>query len=193
MKPRFALKWAFVILASAATTTAMAQGYVGASVGQSDFKVDCSGLTSCDTKDTGYKVFGGYMFMPNFGVELGWADLGKATGSGTFDINGVNVNGTGDLKSRGVFVAAIGVFPFGDASVFGKLGVANLKTKLSVSALGVSDSDSTTSTGVFFGLGAGYEFTRNLGARIEWERYRIKYGDEKDNADLLSIGLVYRF
>jgi len=81
--------------------------------------------------------------------------------------------------------------------VFGKVGVANLKSELSVTVLGVTDSTSTRHTDVFYGVGAGYNFTKNFGVRAEWERFRIKYSDGveefKDNVDLLSVGVVYRF
>jgi OOP family OmpA-OmpF porin len=193
MKLRSTLAGAFVVLAGAMTTAAFAQGYVGASVGQSDYKVDCTGLTSCDKKDTGYKLYGGYMFMPYVGVEAGWADLGKVKASGVFEIDSTTVSGTGELKSRGFFLGAIAAAPFDQASVFAKLGFASLKTKLTISALGLSESESKTSTNLYYGFGGGYDFTKNLGARLEWERFRIKYGDEKDNVDLLSLGLLYRF
>lgn len=184
---------AAVVLASSLATAALAQGYIGASIGQSDFKIDCTGLTSCDKKDTAYKLYGGYMVLPYLGVEAGWTELGKATGSGVFDFDTTPISGTGELKSRGFFLAGIAAAQFGEASVFGKLGVASLKTKLTISALGASDSESKTSTNLYYGLGAGYEFTKNFGARIEWERFRIKYVDEKDDVDLLSAGVVYRF
>ncbi|MFN3565321.1 MAG: outer membrane beta-barrel protein, partial [Burkholderiaceae bacterium] len=76
-----------------------------------------------------------------------------------------------------------------------KLGVANLESELTLSALGQSETTSVRSTNVFFGVGAGYGFTKNFGVRAEWERFRIKWGDpaDKDNVDLLSVGVTYRF
>jgi OmpA-OmpF porin, OOP family len=58
-----------VLAALAFSGMAFGQGYVGGSIGQSDFKAECDAGFTCDTKDTGYKIFGGYMFSPNFGVE----------------------------------------------------------------------------------------------------------------------------
>jgi OOP family OmpA-OmpF porin len=49
--------------------------YVGASLGQSQVDVDCSGTTTCDDKDSAWKIFGGYQFNRNFSVELGYTDL----------------------------------------------------------------------------------------------------------------------
>ncbi len=70
-----------VTAALAFSAAASAQGYLGTSIGQSDFDLDCTGLTSCDTKDTGWKVFGGHMFTPNLGIEGAYVDFGKATGT----------------------------------------------------------------------------------------------------------------
>ncbi len=205
MKLKRALASLLVVAGGALSSAALAQGYVGASIGQSDFKVDCAGLTTCDTKDTGYKLFGGYMFPPNLGVEGGWVDLGKFTGSLDLVVGpppveetpSIVLTGSTELKSSGLFLAGIAVAPIGSGSVFGKIGLANLKSELTLSALGVSDTTSTRHTDVFYGIGVGYNFTKYVGMRAEYERFRIKYSDGveefKDDVDLLSVGVVYRF
>lgn len=55
--------------------------YVGASLGQAQVDVDCSGTTSCDDKDSTWKIFGGYQINRNFSVEVGYSDLGAVTAS----------------------------------------------------------------------------------------------------------------
>lgn len=112
------------------------------------------------------------MFTPNLGIEGGWVDLGKAKGSaeiGAIETEGglIPLTGSVELKSSGPFLAGIAAAPIGNASVFGKLGLANLKSEASVSIFGVSDSTSTRHTDVFYGIGAGYNFTRNFGVRAE--------------------------
>lgn len=141
-----------LLAASAGFSVAQAQGYAAASIRQSDFKVDCDPGLTCDLKDTGYKVFGGFMFTPNFGVEGAYLDLGKATASGSVTV----VNGT---------------------------------------TTAITETDSLKASGFgLWGVGAGYNFTPNLGARIEWERFRAKLpAGEKFDIDFLSAGLVYRF
>lgn len=201
MKLKRVLAGSLIFAAGSLFNAAFAQGYIGASIGQSDFKIDCAGLTTCDTKDTGYKLFGGYMFTPNLGIEGGWVDLGKAKGTGDVDVDTgegiIVVPATAELKSSGLFLAGIAAAPIGSGSVFAKVGLSNLKSEVTVSALGASDSTSTRHTDVFYGIGAGYNFTKNFGMRVEWERFRIKYSDGveefKDNVDLLSIGVTYRF
>lgn len=178
--------------AGAFSSVALAQGYVGVGAGQSDFKVDCAGLSNCDTKDTGYKVFGGYMFTPNFGVEGAYFDLGKAKGSGTGDplLGTFNVSG----KADGFGLYGVALAPLDSFNVFAKLGITSIKAKVDESSsLQGTAHDSKTSTEFAWGLGAGYEFTKNFGARLEFERFRAKFGDEKDNIDLVSLSVLYRF
>lgn len=185
-----------LLAASAGFSTAQAQGYAGASIGQSDFKVDCDPGLTCDLKDTGYKVFGGFMFAPNFGVEGAYLDLGKATASGSVTIvNGgtVTITETGSLKASGFGLWGVGVAPIGNASVFAKLGFASIKAKAEFCDP-ICGSESKTATDLAWGVGAGYNFTPNLGARVEWERFRAKFPDgEKFDIDFLSAGVVYRF
>ena len=54
---------------------------------------------------------------------------------------------------------------------------------------GVPFSAKTDGTDISFGLGVNYNFTRNLGVRAEWERFKL---DDAD-ADLISVGIVWRF
>jgi OOP family OmpA-OmpF porin len=191
------MKFGQALLGSAIFATAvfsgaaMAQGYIGASIGQSDLNVDCAGTITCDTKDTGFKIFGGYMFTPNLGIEGAYFDLGKSTQSGVVPPFGTV---TAEFKASGFAVYGVALAPIDQFSVFAKLGIASTKVKLSgtVSGLG-SASDSETNTNVAWGLGAGYNFTKNLGVRLEWERFRAEFQGEKEDVDLLSVGLNYRF
>ena len=58
--------------------TANAQWYAGASFGQSKMKDASSQLvgTSFDDTDNAWKVYGGYQFHRNVGVEFGYINLG---------------------------------------------------------------------------------------------------------------------
>ena len=189
-----------VLAAFAFSTGALAQGYVGASIGQSDFGIDCSGLTSWATKDRGYKLFGGYMFTPYLGAEAGYIDFGKATGTLTeVDPKLGTVTASASLKASGFAAWGVGSIGIGDGALFAKMGIASIKNKLDVVGTAgfggvVTGSDSTTVTDFAYGVGAAYHFTKNLGVRIEWERFRGKIpDDEKFDLDLLSAGVVYRF
>ncbi len=116
-------------------------------------------------EDTAFKIIGGYQFHRNIAVEAGYGLL--------FDKGGAEVTA--------LEIVAVGLFPVMDRlSVIGKLGFANVDVETSVGS-----ADKTELT---YGLGVQYDFTRNLGARAQWQRY-----DTDQEVDLLSIGIVYRF
>jgi opacity protein-like surface antigen len=140
--------------------------YVGGDFGQTDVEdVD---------EDTSWKILGGYQVNRTFAVELGYANL--------FDkrVSGIDVEVTAwDL-------VGVASFPLGDRfSVFGKLGFAMWEAKVNAGVLGSAKDDGTDLT---FGAGLQYDVSRNLGIRGQWQRY-----DVDADADLLSIGLIYRF
>ena len=54
---------------------------------------------------------------------------------------------------------------------------------------GLPFSASQYGVDIFLGFGAAFYFTRNVGLRIEWERYKL----DSDHADLLSAGVIVRF
>lgn len=175
-----------------AATQASAQAFVGASIGQSDVDEDITAglITSgrqVDSKDNAFKVFGGYMFNRHFGVEGAYVDLGEVSYSGSFGSAAVN---GGKVETTGFNVAALGSYPVTEAfSVFGKIGLFIWEAEASDTTGGVPFSQKTDGTDISFGLGLNYQFTRNLGVRGEWERFKL---DEAD-ADLISVGIVWRF
>jgi OOP family OmpA-OmpF porin len=67
----------FALAALLGCTTAMAQVYIGIGVGPTRQNVDCSGTTSCDTGDTGHKLYGGYRFNHLGAIELGYTGIGR--------------------------------------------------------------------------------------------------------------------
>jgi len=182
---------AVTLAAIAVCGSASAQGYVGASVGQSRADIDCSGTSTCDKNDSAFKIYGGYMFMPYVGIEATYYNQGKAHLAGSDPSLG---NFTLDFKGDGFGVYARGVYPVGNLQLFGKLGIvsANIKGDATSSLLGVA-SDSERSTNVAYGLGLEYGFTKNIAGRAEWERMRVKFQGEKVDVDLLTVGVTYRF
>ena len=172
-------------------THASAQAFVGASVGQSDIDEDITaGLItsgSTDSKDTAFKLFGGYMFNRHFGVEAAYVDLGEASYSG--DFVGAPVTG-GKVETSGFGVSALGSYPVTEQfSIFGKIGIFFWEAEASDTTGGIPFSAKTDGTDVSFGVGVNFNFTQNLGVRAEWERFAL---DEVD-ADLISIGIQWRF
>ena len=194
-------------LVTASQSLAQEKGfYLGGSVGQSKIDSDIAfpGLISSGTvdgKDTGYKVFGGYQFNQYFGLDLAWVDLGKASYSGSFF--GAPVTG-GTVKLSGLNFSVVGTVPLNpDFALFGKLGVFAWNAKASDTTFGVPFSATDNGADLSVGLGASYNFTKNVSVRLEWERFKAGGGDDATtgfpnvtssaNIDLLSVGLVYKF
>jgi OOP family OmpA-OmpF porin len=183
-----------IFLASclALSSQAAAQGFLGGSLGQSEIDERITrGLIdsgTADGKDTGWKIFGGAMVSPYLGLEFAYVDLGKIAYSGTF--RGISVT-DGRLEVSGLNFAFLGSYPLtGRFSLFGKLGLFLSEAKFGDTFGGVPSSGSEEMTDISFGFGAGFDFTRNLGVRAEWEQFRLEDGD---SADLFSVGLVLRF
>lgn len=133
------------------------------------------------------KLFGGYDFTPNWGVEAGYIHYDKRNG-GTYD-------GLGQftpLKFKGFdsYVAAKYTVPLSERmSVFGKLGLEHSeRTIRGGSVYDISQRDN----GVYGALGLQYGLTSNLAVTAEYERF----GKDKDfgsKADAITVGLKYGF
>lgn len=115
--------------------------------------------------DTGFKFLGGYQFHRNIAAELGYGLL--------FDKSGVEVT---SLEA-----VAVGIFPLANNfSLLGKLGFAMIE------ADGPGGSEDETE--LTWAIGAQYDFTRNLGVRLQFQRY-----ETDDSVDFINVGVVWRF
>lgn len=162
--------------------------YIGGSVGRSDYGVGAGdiGMTagSVDDTDTGYKVFAGYNFTRNFGIEAAYVDLGDLTFSG--NVGATPVSGSADVQ--GFNISAVLTAPIDDRfSVFGKLGAFVWDADFAANSAAVRWTGSGSSTDFSAGLGAAYSFNKNLSLRAEYE-----YFDDVD-ANLWTVGLAYKF
>jgi opacity protein-like surface antigen len=159
-------KLIFAAIASA-TLMGAAQaegGYVGVGVtstkqaaGDGDYKA-------------GGKIFGGLEIDKTWGIEAGYTD---------FRSNDYTI-GTGALaqrwntKGHAIYVAGKGNMALSDQfSVFGKLGLASVKTeaKLYGSGVPVISSTSDTESGVYAAIGAQYNLSKQVALTAEYERY----------------------
>jgi OOP family OmpA-OmpF porin len=154
-----------ILLASACCAmflagSASAEMYIGAGVGKS----------KTDSSQSSWKLNGGFQFNPNWGLELGYADLGR--------------DHTGGVKSWSL--AGTGTMPLGsDWSLLGKLGVASNRSRLSSSA---DHSD------MLVGVGIGYTINKNLGVRLEYEDYgKLPTDNLGNNSRGSNLGLSLRY
>lgn len=192
--------------------------YAGGAIGRSGTKISDSdvvdgtallqsagvtGITSSkgDT-DTGFKLYAGYQFNPNVGVEGGYADLGKFDLKLNGNFGAVPVSLVGEVEAKAWFADVVLTAPFSpEAAVFVKLGLNSVKGEGTASlsragAVVLSSSMSDTNTGGHWGLGASYRLGANAAVRIEWERFRgvsVTSGGDAGDVDLLSAGVQVRF
>ena len=180
------LALAIAAVASLTASTAFAQGYVGASIGQAHVNLDCQGASTCKTNGTGYKLFGGYTFAPNIAGELTYFDWGKAEAADS----GISLK----LRTTGV---GIGVAFIGDFapqwSGVARLGIASNRVKGDATVGALSGSDSESSTNAYFGLGVGYEVSKGLSVTGALDLSRAKIAGETGNVRLVTVGLTYGF
>jgi OmpA-OmpF porin, OOP family len=158
-------KWLVSMLGAAAMAVsagALAQSSTtGFYIGAEAGNTDVSGADD----DIGFKLLGGYRFHPNIAAEVGYGML--------YDKD--------DVEVTALEFVAVGMFPIANQfSILGKLGLANVEAD---TPFGSEDKTELT-----WGIGAQFDFSRNLGVRAVWQRY-----ETEEAVDFLAIGVTYRF
>ncbi len=190
-----------------------AQWYVGGSVGKSDIQFDNAaqsdqfldlGFTNpstvSNTKDTGYRIFGGYQLHKYFAIEGAYVDLGRF-GFRTDVLPRGSL--TGYTRIDGFELSAVGTLPLGERfGLFARVGALSAETRTSYTGDGSietligGDTQKRRSTELAYGAGAMFHINKNLSVRGEWSRYEklgsVLTGGRTD-ANLYSLGLIYRF
>lgn len=154
--------------------------YAGAGIGSTKVGDDFSGV---DDSDTGFKIFGGYNFNANWGIEGTYFDFGEASVSAG--------NSSASVGVTGLSAAAVGRLPVSDMfAVYAKLGFASYDVDVNfrnVQGFGsghLSDSDSD----MIYGVGGALGFGGNFEARLEYEALNVD-GD----ASMISVSGLFRF
>ena len=184
--------------------------YVGIGAGQSRADTPTTGAivvgtpvtsvaTSGDSTATSGKAFLGYQFNKYIAAEGGYFRLGEFSFDGTTTPAGTL---HGSYKNTiGWNFDVIGSVPvYADKlMLLARVGVQTSKTRDAFSGTGaaatlINPTPSKNLVSYKYGAGAEYDFTRNVGVRVEWERYRISDGiSDKINVNLVSGSLLYRF
>ena len=175
---------AFALAASMAAQADTQPGfYAGAGLGTTKIGDDAFDGSGIDESDTGFKIFGGYTFTENWGVEVSYFDFGEASVSAG--------NSSASVGITGLSASAVGRLPVNDMfAVYGKLGFASYDVDLdfnNVPGFGsghLSDSDSD----LIYGVGGALSFGGNFEARLEYEALNVD-GD----ASMISVSGLFRF
>jgi outer membrane immunogenic protein len=178
---------AVVVLAFASLlgpADAMADSYLGASIGQSGVEVDAGGPVQpliFDEEDFAWKAYGGFSFdvaLVELGIEGGYVDLGGPSG----DVQGSLV----EVDADGFDVFGVLGVELGPLGVFAKAGMIAWDASITVDGFDAGSDDGTDPAygiGAKFGLGS-------LDLRVEYEIFDI---EDAEDVTLLSAGLVWRF
>ena len=130
-------------------------------------------------------VVAGYKFNPYLAVEAQYTGAGKVTDQVS-----------GSVKVDAPSLSGIGYLPLNDHfSLYGKLGVASTKSKVSG---GLNDYRDATRTGATYGIGAEYRFDQAVAMRVGWDHYTADVdlssgGSKSFGSDVTGIGFIYSF
>ena len=156
------------LAAHAAPNDGIVGPYARVEVGQSRFGLSsASPQVGKDDSGKAVKVFGGYRFNENYGVEVGYAALGSF--SETVNVSGLSVQQ--NAKARSIFGAATGRLPLNDSFAlqaragvsFGKVSATNV--------LPADDSVVGSKTSALIGVGLEYRPTANLALTLNYDTY----------------------
>lgn len=205
---------ALTMIAGMSAGTVQASGtYIGINFGKSDGKewvseedvtqiflaAGTSAPTSGhgDTADSAMKILFGVATSDNIDLRLGYANLGEAT----FEASNGIVNAEGSVENQGVFADLLARFkPAERLSLYGKMGLAFMKTDITFNAIGPGgfyEDELQGSSFVFVpGVGISLDITERFGLTAEYERY-LDVGDDEETGtsdiDVVSAGVYIRF
>ena len=182
-----------IILAAVATiacNVALAAepgAYVSASVGSAEQKLAFDGF-DISKSDTAFQLTTGYRYTPNVGIELGYANLGKAE----ISADGDSVS----AKPQVLHLAVTGNYNLTPEFAFtGKLGLAHTSTKVSAKSGSMSASETESENSLMVGVGMSYKVAPGVDVIAEYQDFgKIVKGDGADlKAHVVSVGVRYSF
>lgn len=154
--------------------------YAGATFGSSHWRPGCASGVSCDDSGRSLGVFGGYQINRTLAAEVGFRNLGEASGGGA------------SVKAHAWEAVGKAAWPVAGAlSVYGKLGIFRSKAE----GLGSLVPNKETNYGPTYGIGAQMELTPNAALRAEWQSYSGVGGSTlpKGDINVFAAGALWRF
>ena len=186
-----------VLTASVMAAPVFAQSYIGLGIGSStasgiDQTAGGLSLTGGDGSKTSVKVFGGFKFTPNWGIEAQYSDLGNrdfVITKGNAQIN------RGAVKASQFSIAGIGMVPLAsNFSVFGKIGASNNSGKASLGTPVKNFQGNDNKTDLMIGFGMTYAIAPQIAVRAEYEDFgKFNSRGNSVRGNNFSVGLQYSF
>lgn len=173
--PTFYAASAVALLIAFSGSASAADGsniYLGAGYGMTKDRDHPGG----DSSDQGWKAFIGGSAGRILGWEAGYVDLGKfTTGSGA------------SIKPKGWNADILAGAPLGPVNPFVKVGAFYADVE------GPTTKD--RSWDWTYGAGVGFDFNKNVGMRVEYERFQVDNNDAIPHSkfDMASVSLIGKF
>ena len=163
-----------------ATNVYAEQGFsLGASYGYTKIKDSESGF-DFDATDTGYKIFAGFMFPSNIGIEGVYVDFGSPDD----DLLGSR----GQIDASGYSLYGVGAIPLSQSfDLIAKAGVISWDADTRLDGVPVGTDDGTD---LALSLGARWNGANNFGLRTDFDWYNIS---DTDSVWMASVGFEIRF
>lgn len=164
-----------VAMAAALAAPAFAGDYyAGADIGRNRFSAEGVSLNR-----TGIAVFGGYKLNETVAIEAGYRSLINDTYR--------NANGSADIKLYALQLSGVFSMPVAtDFTLYGRLGLNNVRGSVKASGNGVKLDVSDNSTKALFGFGGTYAFSKDVALRVEFQK-PVK------EVSVLSAGVQFAF
>ena len=169
-------------ISGAALAGEAGQVFLQGQVGRSDVTATVDGFGSASDKDNALAIRGGYYFHQNFAVE--------AFASKVYDED----FGDASLKATAIGIGLVGKRNFGaDGNGFfidGRVGVSRGTLKGCVTGYGCGSDHSNKP---YFGVGAGYDFSKSFGLSLNFDRLKGDGEGVEVEADVVSLGAEVRW
>ena len=163
---------------------------LGVAGGISQFNDNCEGTTRCDKSDRALRLNAGYGLGNGLVIEAVSFNFGKL--KGTVSDFGIPVNIEIGATAFGGGVAYH--MPAGSSSSqFFRLGLAQVKAKVTARGPLGSFSDSDSHTTAYAGLGFAWNFSQNTALELAWETTQFKVEDIKESVSAATVGLRFSF
>ena len=174
------------LLASAALLPAAqaAEDYVGFNIGAAQHKGSFDGIGSIKDEDVAYRIYLGHQITDTFGLELGYADLGK------YKISGKGFSLA--VEPRSIHAALTATFPINKQfALTGKAGFSQNRSRLSGSGLYLKENDTNT----LLGFGGTFALNPRLSLVVDYENYSKVLSGEGEHLKtfVVSAGVRYGF
>ncbi len=157
-------------------------GYVGLNLGVAKYGTPCAPQFSCDDSRFAGKIYTGGLFNRVLGMELGYINTGDADRSG------------GTARAQGANLSLVANLPVTDSfNVFAKGGTTYAWTEETAAPGTGFATGKENGFGLSYGAGLGYDVTRDVQVLAEWDRNRFKFASGRDDVDMFTAGVKFKF